>query len=355
MTKKLNVAILGATGAVGQRFIQLLANHPWFQITALAASDRNAGKKYNEATNWVLRDGQMPEYVKNMTLTNCDVAEVTKNGKIDIAFSCLPGDLAQTVEPEFAKAGIGVFSKASAYRMHEDVPLMIPEVNEDQLAIIETQRKKHGWKGFIATDPNCSTTQLAIALAPLRELGLSQVHVVTMQALSGAGYPGVASLDIIDNVIPFISGEEEKIEKETEKILGKTINGRVEYSNVKVSASCHRVFASEGHMESVSVKLRDGVTEKDILDAWSRFSSEAATKKMKLPSAVDPIKYVEGNARPQHRYDVNTGNGMTVTLGRLRKDSLFSYKFTCLGHNTIRGAAGESILQAEMFKAKGII
>lgn len=352
MSLKRKVAILGATGAVGQRFIQLLQGHPWFKIEVLAASERSAGKKYKDACNWLMESNLPPE-VAEMPVVNADVDSVSKAGKVDLVFSSLPGDLAGPVETQFG-AEYPVFSKASAHRMAKDVPLLIPEVNPDHVALIPIQKKNRGWKGFITTDPNCSTIQLAITLKPLMQFGLKQVIVSTMQALSGAGYPGVASLDIIDNVIPFISKEEEKVEEENQKILG-TFNGKeVQKANFVISASCNRVHVKDGHLESVFAKLDSNPTVEEIEDAFRNFKGEP--QRLKLPSAPEnPIVVRKEPNRPQPRYDRDEGKGMSVVVGRIRKDPIMTVKYMCLGHNTVRGAAGAGILSAELFAAKGLV
>ena len=351
MAIKRKVAILGATGAVGQRYIQLLQGHPWFQIEVLAASERSAGKKYEDACNWVM-ETNLPKEIAEMPVVNADVESVEKAGDVDLVFSSLPGDLAGPVESEFA-ALFPVFSKASAHRMEKDVPLIIPEINADHAELIKVQQKLRGWKGFITTDPNCSTIQLAITLKPLMQFGLKEIIVSTMQALSGAGYPGVASLDIIDNVVPFISGEEEKMEAEALKILG-SFNGKiVENADFKLSASCNRVHVKDGHLESVFIKLTEDPSLKEIETAFANFRGEP--QKLKLPSApVNPIVVRHEKNRPQPRFDRDTGCGMSVVVGRIRKDPIMTFKYMCLGHNTIRGGAGAGVLSAELFVAKGI-
>jgi aspartate-semialdehyde dehydrogenase len=351
MSSNRKVAILGATGAVGQRFIQLLQGHPWFQIEVLAASERSAGKKYKDACNWLL-ESNLPREIAEMNVAHADVESVEKAGNVDFIFSALPGDLAGPVEAEFA-ALYPVFSKASAHRMDNDVPLIIPEVNPDHAALIPIQRRLRGWKGFISTDPNCSTIQLAMTLEPLMQFGLKQVMVSTMQALSGAGYPGVPSLDIIDNVVPFISKEEDKMECEPQKILGIFDGNGICPADFVLSSSCHRVNVSDGHLEAIFVKLDSEPTVQEVAEAFSHFKGEP--QKLKLPSAPEhPIVVREEPNRPQPRYDRNEGKGMSVVVGRIRKDPIMTMKYLCLGHNTIRGAAGAGILSAELMVAKGI-
>jgi aspartate-semialdehyde dehydrogenase len=351
MSFKRKVAILGATGAVGQRFIQLLQGHPWFQIEVLAASERSAGKKYVEACNWVM-ESNLPKEIAKMPVAHADVASVEKAGDVDLVFSSLPGDLAGPVESEFA-ALYPVFSKASAHRMEKDVPLIIPEINPDHVDLIKIQQKARGWKGFITTDPNCSTIQLAITLKPLMQFGLQNVIVTTMQALSGAGYPGVASLDIIDNVVPFISGEEEKMEAESLKILGSFNGKTVKNADFKISSSCNRVHVKDGHLESVFIKLQQEPSLKEIEAAFANFKGEP--QKLKLPFAPEhPIVVRNEKNRPQPRFDRDAGCGMSVVVGRIRKDPIMTFKYMCLGHNTVRGAAGAGILSAELYVAKGL-
>jgi aspartate-semialdehyde dehydrogenase len=351
MSNKRKVAILGATGAVGQRYIQLLQGHPWFEIAVLAASERSAGKKYKDACNWIM-ESDLPKDIAEMPVVNVDVSSVEKAGDADLVFSSLPGDLAGPVEAEFA-ALYPVFSKASAHRMEKDVPLIIPEINADHAELIKTQQRYRGWKGFITTDPNCSTIQMAITLKPLMQFGLRQVMVTTMQALSGAGYPGVASLDILDNIVPFISGEEAKMETEALKILGTFNRGIIENADFQISASCNRVQVKDGHLESISIKLDQETSLKQIEKAFEDF--RGAPQLLKLPSApVNPIIVRHEKNRPQPRYDREAGCGMSVVVGRIRKDPIMTFKYICLGHNTVRGAAGGGILSAELYVANGL-
>jgi aspartate-semialdehyde dehydrogenase len=352
MSSKRKVAILGATGAVGQRYIQLLQGHPWFKVEVLAASERSAGKKYKDACNWTM-ESNLPKEIAEMSVADVTVGSVEKSGDVDLIFSSLPGDLAGPVEEEFA-AFYPVFSKASAHRMEKDVPLLIPEVNPAHCALIPIQQKNRGWKGYITTDPNCSTIQMAMTLKPLMQFGLQEVMVTTMQALSGAGYPGVPSLDIIDNVIPFISKEEDKMESESNKILGSFDGEVVQDANFAISASCNRVHVKDGHLESVFVKLEKDPSLAEVEEAFSNFRGEP--QELKLPSAPqNPIVIRKEQNRPQPRFDRDTGCGMSVVVGRIRNDPIMTLKYMCLGHNTIRGGAGAGILSAELMVAKGLV
>ena len=347
---KRKVAILGATGAVGQRFIQLLQRHPWFEIEVLGASERSAGRKYRDACNWIL-ESEMPSNIGEMLLVDSTIESVEKVGNVDLVFSALPADIAGPVEKEFAKK-YPVFSKASSHRLEEDVPLIIPEVNPEHFALIPIQKKRRGWEGFICTDPNCSTIQLAITLKPLTVFNLKKVVVSTMQALSGAGYPGVASMDIIDNVVPYISGEEEKIETETLKALGDFNGVRVNPTNVIVSASCNRVNVKDGHLECVSVELGTNPSIEEVKQAFQSFKGEP--QELKLPSAPEnPIVVRDELNRPQPRLDRDTEGGMSIVVGRIRHDPSLTVKYICIGHNTIRGAAGAALLSAELATRKG--
>jgi aspartate-semialdehyde dehydrogenase len=332
---------------VGQRFVQLLEHHPQFKITALAASDRSLGKTFAEACTWRLA-GEMPAFARTMVVQapapplNCD-----------LVFSSLPGDIARQSEGGFAAAGFPVISNSSAYRMDAEVPLLIPEVNPDHLALIDVQRKRG--PGFIVTNPNCSTIMLALALAPLHSrFGVTSVVATTMQALSGAGYPGVPSLAISDNVLPFIEGEEEKIEQETLKILGRLRKGQIAEAAMQVSAQCHRVNVSDGHMAAVRVKLNKPTTKDKLREAFASFS--ALPQELHLHSAPEqPIVVRDEPDRPQPRLDRDAGEGMSITIGRLQEDNVLDYRFVALSHNTIRGAAGAAILNAELLVATGIL
>ena len=347
MTRKLRVGILGATGMVGQRFIQLLENHPQFEISALAASDRSQGKTYAAACTWRL-PGEMPEMVKSMP-----VHAAHPPLDCDFVFSSLPGDMARETEDSFAVAGCPVISNSSAFRMDANVPLLIPEVNHEHLALIETQKSRYRSGGFIVTNPNCSTIMVALALAPLHfKFGVRAVAATTMQAVSGAGYPGVASLDILDNVLPFISGEEEKIEQETGKILGELNGAGIKPASMAVSAQCHRVNVSDGHFAAVRVNLERRASVSEVADSMSSFT--ALPQQLRLHSAPERVIIVRDEPdRPQPRLDRDAGGGMSISVGRLMPDSVFDCRFVVLSHNTIRGAAGAAILNAELLVAQG--
>ena len=349
MPNKLSVGILGATGIVGQRFIQLLEHHPWFEVSWLAASDRSEGRSYGEAARWRLKTA-IPDRVAQMT-----VSPATPAGAPKIIFAALDASIAKEMEPQFAAAGCAVVSNSSALRMQSDVPLVIPEVNADHIRLIETQPWRRASGGFAVTNPNCSAIGLVLALAPLHQrFGLETVMAVTMQAVSGAGYPGVASLDILGNVIPYIAQEEEKMEEETQKLLG-TLNGAgIIPAPFAMSAQCNRVAVEDGHTESVSIRLKKKAQAEEIIAAWNDFRAEP--QKLHLPSApAQPVIYLNSVDRPQPRLDVDSGGGMTTSVGRLRKCNVLDWKFTVLSHNTIRGAAGAALLNAELLKAKGYL
>src|SRR5579863_5039038 len=350
MQSKYSIGILGATGMVGQRFIQLLENHPWFEITWLAASDRSSGKLYGEAAKWRL-DSPLPERIARMT-----VSPAEPEGAPKIIFAALDAAIAREMEPRFANAGCAVVSNSSAYRMAPNVPLVIPEINADHLHLIEEQPSRRESGGYMVTNPNCSTIGLVLALKPLEErFGIEQIFVTTMQAVSGAGYPGVPSMDILGNVVPYIAGEEEKMEAETLKLLGELEGHIVRPLAARMTAHCNRVAVEDGHTESVSIKLGNKlgrpVTREDILAAWADFKPLAGQH---LPMApLQPIEFAPQDDRPQPRLDRNRGRGMGVTVGRLRPCGLLDWKFTVLSHNTIRGAAGAAILNAELLASLG--
>ncbi len=342
---KYKVGVLGATGMVGQKFVQLLSGHPWFKITTLMASERRVGKRYGEEVDWIV-SSDVPKDVRDIEMLPMD----PKYCDADIVFSALPSDVAREVEPKFAKEGFVVASNASAYRMEEDVPLVIPEVNPDHLQLIEVQKRNRGWDGFIVTNPNCTTIMLTITLKPLMDLGLKSVRVATMQALSGAGYPGVPSLAIVDNVIPFIKGEEEKVESEPLKILGSLEGGKVKPANLEISASCHRVPVIDGHLEAVWATFEGNVSVEDAINAFE------SLKPLDLPTSPEKVIVVRSETdRPQPRLDRDTGKGMSVVVGRLKSVKDNEIRYLVLGHNTVRGAAGASILNAELMVKEGYI
>jgi aspartate-semialdehyde dehydrogenase len=362
MGDRLRVGILGATGMVGQRFIQMLEGHPFFEVAWLAASDRSTGRRYEDAVRWKL-DTPIPHSIRAMPLS-----PATPEQAPSIIFAALDTDIARELEPQFAAAGCAVISNSSAFRMSPDVPLVIPEVNADHLPLIELQswRKQSG--GYIVTNPNCSAIGLVLALKPLAaRFGIDSIFVTTMQAVSGAGYPGVPSLDILGNVVPFIRNEEEKMEEETKKLLGSFDGRTVLPYNARLSAHCNRVAVEDGHTESVSIKLRTPATREQLLAAWSEFQPLAAHQ---LPSAPEqPVEFLTREDRPQPRLDRMRGArpdpqgssnadrmkgaGMAATVGRLRPCSIFDWKFTVLSHNTIRGAAGAALLNAELLMQMG--
>lgn len=348
--QKLKVGILGATGLVGQRFLQLLANHPWFEITYLGASERSTGKVYAEACSWKL-PAQQPESIKQMRVRE---AEPGFDGSI--VFSALDASVAGVIEQSFAKAGYVVVSNASSHRMDEDVPLLIPEINSEHLKLIEVQKRNRNYsRGFIVTNPNCSAITLSLALAPLEQnFGLESVCISTLQAVTGAGYPGVPSLDILGNVIPYIAGEEEKIERETCKILGRVSGSGIEFHPMKLSSQTNRVAVLDGHTETVFVKLRRPAPIHEIKEAFRQYRS--LPQDLGLPSAPDhPVILKDEADRPQPRLDVEMENGMATIVGRVRECPVFDVRFVIVGHNTIRGAAGAAILNAELLKAQGYV
>ena len=352
--KKLEVGILGATGMVGQRFVSLLQDHPWFETAWLAASDRSAGKTYAEACSWRLRD-PMPSGASKLRVHECKPDGPGKGHIPLLLFSSLDSKIAGEVEQAFARAGHVVVSNSSNHRMDADVPLLIPEVNADHLALVRGQRRDRGWKGMIVTNPNCTTIGLAMSLAPLEKaFGLEKVLMTSLQAVSGAGYPGVPTLDILGNVIPYIGGEEEKVECETQKLLGKLSDGHVRPADFAVSAHCNRVLVEDGHTESISVALKSRATVEDLLEAWRGF--RGLPQERKLPSApAHPIVVREEKDRPQPKFDVNAEQGMATVIGRVRPCPVLQFKYTALSHNTIRGAAGAALLNAELMKSEGYL
>jgi aspartate-semialdehyde dehydrogenase len=346
--KIFRVGVLGATGMVGQRYVQLLAEHPFFEITALAASDRSEGKTYRDAVNWKLATA-IPKRIAEMTLSACQPPL-----ECDIVFSSLPGGMASETESLFAAGGYPVISNSSAHRMAPDVPLLVPEINADHVSLIDVQRRRRGWdRGFLVTNPNCTTLALVLALAPIeRAFGIETAMISTMQAISGAGYPGVASLDIADNVIPFIDGEEEKVETEPCKILGRLVNDAIAPAEMRLSAHCHRVAVTDGHTCAVSLKLRRPAELADIRAALEAF--QGPPQEYGLPSAPRQVVIVRDERdRPQPRLDRDAGDGMSSVVGRIRRDPIWDVKFTVLGHNTVRGAAGATILNAELLAHLG--
>ena len=346
--KPIEVGILGATGMVGQHFIRFLEGHPWFRLTWLGASDRSAGKKFRDATSWRL-EGEMPAAIADITVSDCKPGNAPP-----LVFSAMDASVATEIEQAFAAAGHIVVSNSRNHRMEPDVPLLVPEVNADHLKIMPLQQRRRGWKGQIATNPNCSTVVLTMALAPLKRFGITRVIATTMQAISGAGYPGVASMDINANVIPYIGGEEEKMQQETQKILGDFTGDAIRPLEARVSAQCNRVPVVDGHMVATSVELRDKPSEDDLLQAIRTF--RAAPQERGLPSApASPLLYLTANDRPQPRRDVNRENGMAVFVGRLRRCPVLDYKFMAMGHNTVRGAAGAAVLNAELMYAEGML
>ncbi len=342
------VGILGATGMVGQQFIALLANHPWFKVEWLGASHRSEGKAFRDAAAWRL-PSPLPDDVASRTVQAAVPGNAPK-----LVFSGLDSSVAGEIEGAFAEGGHTIVSNSRNYRMEPDVPLLIPEVNADHLALLEVQAHGRGWKGRIITNPNCSTAVLATALAPLRQFGLQTTMITTLQAISGAGYPGVPSWDILGNVIPHIGGEEEKIESETRKILGSLNDGQVVFHPVRLSATTTRVPVQNGHTESIAVGLEQQPTADAIIDAWNSFRGRPQA--LDLPSAPkQPVVYLTEANRPQPILDANREGGMAVSIGRLRACPLFDYKFVALGHNTIRGAAGAAILNAELMHREGLL
>jgi aspartate-semialdehyde dehydrogenase len=350
MQAKRRVGILGATGTVGQRLIHLLRNHPYFEVTALAASDRSEGKRFVDVCSWKL-PFEMPEAVKEVKVFACKPPL-----DCDVVISSLPSGIAVEAEAAFAAAGYPVISNSSSYRMPDDVPLVVPEINPDHLGIIPYQQKKRGYdRGYLVTNPNCTTIGLVMVLAPLQHaFGLEAVMMTSMQAISGAGYPGEPSMDIVDNVIPFIGGEEEKVEVEPQKILGKLTETQIVSAPFLVSAQCNRVAVQDGHLESVRVKLQKKTTVEAVAEALASFTG--LPQELRLPTApARPIIVRSEKDRPQPRLDRDAEGGMATVVGRISKDTIFDFKLTLISHNTIRGAAGAALLNAELLVAKGLL
>ncbi len=347
---RIKVGILGATGMVGQSLVQLLEKHPWFEVTELAASERSMGKTYADLMQerWGISP-KIPEYARDLVVKECK-----PDLDCDLVLSALDSSVAFEIEETFAKNGYAVSSNAKNHRMESDVPLLIPEINYEHVDLIKAQQKRRGWKGFIVTDPNCSTIHMTLALKPLYDrFGIEKLMVTTLQAVSGAGYYGVSSMDIIDNVLPYIKDEEEKMESEPLKILGLLAKDSITMAQFPISAQCNRVAVKYGHTECVSVKLGKKASVEEIIDAFEKFNPLG---EMGLPSAPKrPIIYSRGDNRPQPKLDADNENGMASTVGRLRKCSILDYKFVVLGHNVIRGAAGAAILNAELLKVKGYL
>jgi aspartate-semialdehyde dehydrogenase len=346
------VAVLGATGSVGQRFISLLENHPWFKVVALAASDRSVGQKYSQAARWVL-DTPMPEYAREMEV----VLATTECVQAKIVFSALHNEIAKDLEPEFAQAGMAVCSNASSYRRAEDVPLLLPEINADHIHLVKEQRRNRGWSGCILTNPNCTSTGLTIALKALDDaFGVKKVFAVSLQALSGAGYPGIPSMDIMDNIIPNVGngGEEDKVEWEPRKMLGKLNDDKIDLADIKFSVHTNRVAVIDGHTVCASVELVRQVDPEAAQAVLGAYRASASASE--LPSSPRPVIQVRREAdRPQPRLDRLTGKGMTTVVGRVRPDPILDLKFVVLSHNTIRGAAGGSIYNAELLVNEGLL
>ena len=347
MTAKIPVSVLGATGTVGQKFIRLLAEHPWFEVAAVAASSASAGRRYGDVVRW-REPVPLPERIAGLTVQECAPPLAGP-----IVFSALDAEVAGPIEQAFAAAGAHVVTNARNHRMDADVPLLIPEANLEHLALVDRQREARGWRGAILANPNCSTAALALALAPLHQaFGIEKLFVSTMQAVSGAGYPGVASLDILGNVVPYIGGEEEKIERESRKILGTLGPGGVEPAAFAVSAHTNRVATIEGHLAAVSVGLRRRVTPDEAMATLRGF--RANPRVACLPSSPDPPVEVDMRPdRPQPRLDIERGGGMAVTVGRVRPCPILDIRLVLLGHNTIRGAAGQAVQIAELLVAEG--
>jgi aspartate-semialdehyde dehydrogenase len=348
MQTRIEVGILGATGMVGQHFIKFLQGHPWFDLKWLGASDRSAGKRYRDAMTWHLAGGT-PESVADIQVEECRPGNAPR-----LLFSAMDASVATEIERAYAEAGHVVVSNSKNHRMERDVPLLVPEINPDHLKLVPGQQRNRGWKGQIVTNPNCSTIGLTMGLGPMKQFGITKVLVTTMQAISGAGYPGVASMDIVGNVVPFIGGEEEKMQVETQKILGDLRGDHIEPLAAKVSAHCNRVAVIDGHTEAVSIELSAKPSETDLRHALESF--RGVPQHRQLPSAPPrPVIYMEEGNRPQPRKDAERERGMAAFVGRLRPCPVLDYKFVVLSHNTIRGAAGAAVLNAELMHSEGML
>jgi aspartate-semialdehyde dehydrogenase len=348
MQTRIEVGILGATGMVGQHFIKFLEDHPWFEVKWLGASDRSAGKRYRDAMTWHLQ-GAAPDAVADIVVEECKPGNAPR-----LLFSAMDASVATEIERAFAQAGHVVVSNSKNHRMERDVPLLVPEINPDHLKLVPGQQRERGWKGQIVTNPNCSTVVLAMGLAALKPFGITKVIATTMQAISGAGYPGVASMDIVGNVIPFIGGEEEKMQQETQKILGEFRGDHIEPLAARVSAHCNRVAVVDGHTVTVSVELSAKPAEADLRQAFEAFTG--VPQERCLPSApAHPVLYMQEVNRPQPRKDAERYRGMAAFVGRLRACPVLDYKFVALGHNTVRGAAGAAVLNAELMHTEGML
>jgi aspartate-semialdehyde dehydrogenase len=348
MERRIEVGVMGATGMVGQQFINFLQGHPWFKLTWVGASERSAGKRYAEATNWNL-DGGVPESVAGLTVEDCTPGNAPK-----LLFSAMDASVAGEIEQAFAQAGHFVVSNSRNHRMLPDVPLLIPEVNADHLKLIPVQRKNHGWNGAIVTNPNCSTITMVLGLGALKPFGITKILASTMQAVSGAGYPGMPSMDILGNVVPYIGNEEEKMESETQKILGDYNGDSIRPLAAKVSAHCNRVAVIDGHTVAVSVELQQKPGVEKLEEAFRAFRGRPQERE--LPSAPkQPIHVLAEQNRPQPRKDAMRERGMAVSVGRVRECPVLDYKFVVLGHNTVRGAAGTAVLNAELMLSEGLL
>jgi aspartate-semialdehyde dehydrogenase len=345
---RIEVGILGATGMVGQHFIKFLEGHPQFDLTWLGASERSAGKVYTDAAKWHL-GGNVPESTARLKVSEAKPGNAPK-----LLFSAMDASVATEIEQAFAQAGHTVVSNSRNHRMFSDVPLLVPEINPDHLKLLEVQKKQRGWKGQIVTNPNCSTVVLTMALAPLKQFGIARVIATTLQAVSGAGYPGVPSMDILGNVVPFIGNEEEKMQEETQKIMGDFSCDHVEPLAAKVSAHCNRVPVVDGHTVTVSVEFSSKVGEADLLHAFRNY--RGLPQDRNLPNAPKhPVQYLSEPDRPQPRKDAERDRGMAAFIGRLRACPVFDWKFVALGHNTVRGAAGAAVLNAELMLSEGLL